>query len=130
MSACDAAPSQSHASADATATGQAQADRAEQPAAPAAQTAPPDATPPDDVKRLTMNAKQAYGLGKYREAIDLAEQGLRLAPRDEQLESVAGLAACRLKDQTRAQEHVNRLQGQRARMVRKICEDSGIVLSP
>lgn len=66
----------------------------------------------------------------YRLALQRSEDALRIRPGDSRAATIAGLAACQLKDAALARKYYHQVSARRQPFIRQICLRSGINLFP
>ncbi len=91
--------------------------------------APAVAAPPADPHaEMLLHASNAARAGRYNDALRNCRKVLARDPGNVQAHSTAAIAACNLKDATLAAAHLARLDGQRASMIRQVCERNGVTV--
>ena len=75
---------------------------------------------------LAAEASAAFDSGKWGRALVIAERILDDYPRETTMINVAGVAACELKNATKARVHYARLSGAARDEMRKECRDAGV----
>lgn len=80
--------------------------------------------------RVIRRAAEEYQAGRHYNAREQARMALEILPRHEEAYVLLGSAACKLKDRKEAQRAVDHLPSPRRKEVQRICEESGVALSP
>ena len=101
----------------------------EPPPAHVAPPAPvPAPTPGADFEQLVAKARDASKSADFGVALATAEDALRLRPDDAEAATLAALAACHLKNATKAQGYMSKMSGSRQSLVRQACLSESIAL--
>jgi hypothetical protein len=111
------------------------------PRAPKKAVDPPKTVPADEVKdelpdradmtvrELTSQAKAAVKAQQLGKGLRICEQALAKKPGDQEAVMVCAIAACKLKQATKAKRYIGRLRSsQRSSMARQICLTNNIVV--